>query len=330
LSSLGDVFLTFPALAAAARAFGRPVAVATRAAYAALFKRHPAVDTVLTLPAREVKGKDGVAAVVARINEETKPDVVLDWHGVPLARAIAARVAAETKVRYSKLGARRALLATTRLDFLPRPTIRVPELYVRTLKAWGVTAPDWSFRLDQDLGAAVRLRNTLGITGGAVALAPGARWETKAWPAEHWRALAEKLAAAGRRILVVGSGSEVALCASVAAGLKGAVNAAGKTRDPAELPELLRGAALLVTNDSALAHLAPLVDVPALALFGPTSPRFGFAPWGTDDRVLYLGLECSPCSRHGAAPCWRSERQCLTALTPARVYAAAEEMLGGA
>ncbi|HUV87773.1 MAG TPA: glycosyltransferase family 9 protein [bacterium] len=326
LSSLGDVLLALPALGPVAKATGASLAFVTRQEWAPLAARHPAVDVVATMPSRGEKAEGAVNELIRRLNEEIKPDIILDWHGVPLARYVASHVSAYEKFRYPKHAVRRWLLAALGIDLLPKPTPRVPELYARAAAKWGVKGPDWSFRLAEDEAAAEKLRRD-GLTPGRVALAPAARHAAKAWPAAHWRELAQALAAEGHGLLLLGDETERPLCEEVAAGIDGAVNLAGRVA-VGELPEALRGAALLVGNDSALNHLAPLVDVPCLALFGPTSPRFGFAPWGTRDRTIYLELRCSPCSKHGRRPCWRARRRCMEDIQPAAVAAAAREMLG--
>ncbi len=329
LSSLGDVLLTFPALGPVAAATGARLAFVTREEWAPVVRRHPAISSVLTLPRRGAPSNGAVAELVRHVNEDVRPDIVLDWHGVALSRYIAGHVRTAEKALYAKYAFRRWLLAALGVDLLPRPTRRVSELYAAAAARWHVRAPDWSFRLPADEGAAKLLRADLGLDAGRVALAPGARHPAKAWPATHWRELARELAAAGHRLLLLGDEGERPLCDDVAAAAPGAVNAAGRVA-VAALPEALRGAALLVTNDSALAHLAPLVDVPCLALFGPTSPRFGFAPWGRGGRVLYAGVACSPCSKHGRRRCWRTRRYCLEDLTPAQVGEAARGILGKA
>jgi len=319
LSSLGDVALTFPALGPVARALGAPLAFVTTEPWAPLVRRHPDVGAVIPVETRRPR-RLALREAARRINAEVKPDVVFDWHGVARARALAAAVRSPVKVTYPKYAFGRWLLATAGVDVLPTPTVRVPALYARAAAPWGVTAPAWDFRLPPS-PAASALRVPPGLSAGMAALAPGAYHGAKAWPPAHWRALARELTAAGRRVLLLGSAAERPLCEEVAAGVEGAVNAAGAAADAGELPELLRGAAFVVTNDSAWAHLAPLVDTPALVLFGPTSPRFGFAPWGPHDRYLYLGAPCSPCSKHGARACWRARRECLEDVGPGRVLA---------
>ena len=323
------MLLTFPVLGPVARATSASLTFVTREDWAPLVRRHPAVDAVLTLPPRGERGDGDVAELVRHVNEDIKPEIVLDWHGVGLSRYLAAQLDAYAKARYQKFAVRRWLLAAAGIDFLPRPTRSIPELYAAAAAKWGVKGPDGSFRLGEDKAIAEKLRRDYGLAGGMVALAPGARNAAKAWPASHWRELAGLLNADGKKVLLLGNGDERALCDDVAGGAEGVVNLAGEVAVE-ELPEALRGAALLVTNDSAFTHLAPLVDVPALVLFGPTSPRFGFGPGGPRDRAIYLGLACSPCSKHGRRPCWRERRYCLDDIEPARVAEAAAEMLRAA
>lgn len=321
---MGDILLAFPALGPVARATGAGLFVVTRAPYAPLVERHPDIAGVVALPAAGEPG--GVAAAVNFINDQIQPDFLLDWHGVPTSRYLAAYVNAEIKITYQKYAFRRWLLATTGLDLLPKPMSRVTERYVATARRWRARAPDWSFRLAVDGDKAESFRRALGIPAGGVALVPGAKHAAKAWPADYWVDLGRALARDGLPVVLFGDEGERELCARVAAAVPGAVNVAGRLA-LADLPEALAGARLCVTNDSAFAHLAPLVDVPALVLFGPTTPRFGFAPWGPRDRVLYLGLPCSPCSKHGRRPCWRVRRYCMEDLRPGEVVAAAREML---
>ncbi|MGD8719526.1 MAG: glycosyltransferase family 9 protein [Candidatus Zixiibacteriota bacterium] len=312
-----------------AQATGASLAYVTREEWAPLVRRHPAVDEVLTLPRRGERDDGAITGLIKRINDELRPEIVFDWHGVPRSRHLAGYLDAYDKVRYEKYGVRRWLLAAVGVDLLPRPMPRIPELYARTAARWGVKGPDWSFRLAEDPAAGERLARNAEIPRGAVALAPGARHGNKAWPAAHWAELARSLAAEGRSIILFGDERERELCGEIAGGVPAAVNLAGRVA-VGDLPEALRGAALLVGNDSALNHLAPLVDVPCLALFGPTSPRFGFSPWGPKDRVIYLGLKCSPCSKHGRRPCWRVRRYCLEDVAPEEVVRGAREIMGEA
>jgi len=96
-----------------------------------------------------------------------------------------------------------------------------------------------------------------------IAVAPGASWPSKRWLDERWRALIDRLAAGGCRVVVLGQKGE---------GVPGGLDLTGKTsiRDAACV---LHRADLLVCCDSGLMHLALAADTPVVALFGPTDPE---------------------------------------------------------
>ena len=82
-----------------------------------------------------------------------------------------------------------------------------------------------------------------------------------------------------------------------------------------DLLGLLDVASALVTNDSGPAHLAPLVDLPSVVLFGPETPN-RYAPLGNTTTSLYAGLACSPCfsaQNHRRSVC--QNNRCLQAIT---------------
>lgn len=58
-----------------------------------------------------------------------------------------------------------------------------------------------------------------------------------------------------------------------------------RSLDAASLLETLAGAALLIANDSGPAHVAALIGVPVIALFGPTDTRL-WSPQGRDVRAI--------------------------------------------
>ena len=151
-----------------------------------------------------------------------------------------------------------------------------------------------------------------------IALQPGARWENKRWPAEHFAGLVRLLAQKypDVRFAVLGAPADRP-SGEVVAGAEPerCLNLCGQTSLP-EMVEWLRLSRLLVTNDTGPMHVAAALGKPLVALFGPTEPR-RTGPYGCLDSVLRLNLPCSPCLESHCH--WKNPEECLTAITPAQV-----------
>jgi ADP-heptose:LPS heptosyltransferase len=76
----------------------------------------------------------------------------------------------------------------------------------------------------------------------------------------------------------------------------------------------------MVTMDSANMHLASLVNVPVISLWGPTHPYAGFYGFQQDPlNAVQVNLSCSPCSVFGNTSCWRGDHACMNQITPSMV-----------
>jgi ADP-heptose:LPS heptosyltransferase len=119
--------------------------------------------------------------------------------------------------------------------------------------------------------------------GPIIGLGPTANWDRKVWPAEHFIALARRLAAErlpGARFAVfAGPGEkEAAMAAPVLAALPDAVNLVGRLSLP-EVAACMARCAIFIGNDSGLMHIAAAAGTPTLGLFGPT-PSNEYSPAG--------------------------------------------------
>ena len=114
-------------------------------------------------------------------------------------------------------------------------------------------------------------------------LNPGAGWGAKRWPAERYGRVARALAEDGvRSILNCGPGEDHLACQAEAAS-EGAAQA--MKCSITELIALTRRARLFIGGDTGPLHLAAALQVPVVAIFGPTDPaRTG--PYGTRSVVL--------------------------------------------
>jgi heptosyltransferase-2 len=177
-------------------------------------------------------------------------------------------------------------------------------------------------RLRADLDNLARLRTEHALTPGArlIALMPGAEYGVaKRWPAAHYGEVAAMLAGAGADVVVLGSAKEREIGDAViaAAGNARVRNLCGRTA-LADVVDLLSAAAVAISNDSGLMHVAAAAGAPVVAIYGSSSPAF--TPPLTDTAaILWLELECSPCF---ARECPLGHLRCLKQLTPATVLEA--------
>lgn len=92
------------------------------------------------------------------------------------------------------------------------------------------------------------------------------------------------------------------------------------TSSIAEELEIMREMQAMVTMDSANMHLASLVNVPVISLWGPTHPYAGFYGFQQDPlNAVQVNLGCRPCSVFGNTTCWRGDHACMQQITPSMV-----------
>ena len=161
-------------------------------------------------------------------------------------------------------------------------------------------------------------RLELAVDRPIVAFCPGAEYgPAKRWPASHFAALADFVEAAGGTVWLIGSPKDAAIGEEIraAARARGVHNLCGRT-SLADAVDLLAAAAIVVSNDSGLMHVAAALDRPLIALYGSSSPAFT-PPLSPNATIVRLGLECSPCFER---ECPLGHLHCLTQIAPERVW----------
>jgi heptosyltransferase II len=318
-SALGDVVLATSVLEPLRARFpGARLEWVTDALYAPLLEGLPELAQVHRL-AKD--GPNSALPLAARLRG--RYDVVVDLQN-KVRSALVARAAAPLRTAFKRRSATAAVLALFGSD-PPLVRAHATRLYAEALAPLGVTDPG-PLKVNLSPQALALAADALqSVEGPAVALAPGARWATKRWPAERFAAVADALAADGVSIVLCGGPGDRDAFAAFRASTRAKVAADLSFLPIDALAAAIARLQLLVACDSGPVHLATAVGTPVLALFGPMS----ITCWGPPApvRALTLGLACSPCSNHGGDYCPEGHHRCLADLAPEAVLSAAREML---
>ena len=205
---------------------------------------------------------------------------------------------------------------------VPRKSFRMHAVdwYLSVLPHLGVPVHSGFEWLPARPAVAAEIRRKWPGAARWIALQPGARWQNKRWPVEHFTELVRLLARnhPEARFAVLGGNGDQLLGEIIAeAAPEQCLNLCGQTSLP-EMVEWIRRCDLLITNDTGPMHAAAALSRPLVALFGPTEPsRTG--PYGQSQNVLRLELPCSPCLKPRCN--YAKPDECLRALSPAQVAA---------
>jgi heptosyltransferase-2 len=220
----------------------------------------------------------------------------------------------------------RSMLFTDALPSRSYRSLHVVEAYIGLLRrVFGgvdgqspmpVVVPSYEWEKDLE---------SFGLEEGYIVLSPGAEYGgAKVWPPARFKRVAAMVSKkTGRRIVVVGSKGEELAADEILENTGAGRNLAGRCSVD-ELLSVLRGASLVIGNDSGPAHMAAAMGRPTVAIFGSTSPSWT-APRGRAVEIVTADVECSPCFER---ECPHGEPRCMMEIEPQLVFEKACRLLG--
>jgi len=316
---IGDVILITPLLAALKRHITKcQVTVLVTPAAAEVLQNNPWVDQIIRYDKRaSQKGLFGFLRLT-QLLRSNQYDTILAPHRSWRTALLALCTGASRRIGFD--ANRGACCYTHRQPYRQQHEI---ERNLSLLAALDINVRSQRpeiFPDEQDCQLVDQLTAGVNSQPGWMALAPGSVWPTKRWPEEHYRALTDLLLHDGFSVFLIGGDKDRDLCHRIVRGAgPQVINTCGRLslRASAELLRRCRG---LVTNDSAPLHLASTMNTPTLALFGPTIPAFGFAPYAERSFCMQRTLDCRPCSTHGSVRCPIGTHACMIDISVASVY----------
>ena len=281
---LGDAVISVPAVRAIKA--GRPdthVTVAAPAKISSLWKLVPEVDEILSL-----KGKSALTAARC-IRRQQSFDVAILFPNSFRAALEVWLGGIPRRIGYR--GHWRSWLLNQLVRESPHrgPIEHQSNHYLRIAHELGAEISEIKSQKSEIENAPIRAPLKIG-------LCPGAEYgPAKRWLPERFAEVAQKIAERRHAQWVLfGTRKDAAIGNEIFKTLgDNCVNRIGQTTLD-QLIDELRECRLLLTNDTGTMHLAALLGVPTVAIFGSTEPRLT-GPLGNGHIVLRHQVECSPC-----------------------------------
>jgi lipopolysaccharide heptosyltransferase II len=284
---LGDAVMSVPAVRLIKN--GRPdaqVTIAAPAKIAPMWKLVPEVDAIISLP------NGSLLPAVSLLKRQPVFDVAILFPN-------SLRVALESwlsgvprRVGYHGHWRRWLLNQTVREPRKPGPPEHHSRRFLRIARECGADTSNSESLREQ----ALNIQFAVAHQPMKIGLCAGAEYgPAKRWLPERFAEVAAQISAkSSAQWILFGTKNDVAIGDQIAAAIGDHwVNRIGRTTLD-QLIDELRECRLVLTNDTGTMHLAALLGVPVVAIFGSTEPRLT-APLGNGHIILRHHVECSPC-----------------------------------
>ncbi len=329
---LGDVALAMPLCEAIKNLFplSRLTFITTKQA-APIAELVQAIDDVVVFDKRgEYKGLSGLFRFASRLRKE-KFDTFISLHR-SFRSSILAKLTC-TKYTFGYDNASGSILYDWRCKYQLHQHEITRNMNFLTLLNKQVNPaehdkPNVNLNFSQNLIDSVNVKlHRLNLnTEQLILIAPNSIWETKKWTSQGYIKVAKELLERHYHVVLIGSKSDYQYTRAIAES-SGTINMCGELSIQ-ETIYLLTKTKLLVSNDSAPVHFAGLVNCPVVAVFGPTSPIFGFGPRSVYSVVVEKSdLSCKPCEIHGSKKCPVGTFECMKNLSHKEVISAIDSIL---
>ncbi|MCX7908647.1 MAG: glycosyltransferase family 9 protein [Ignavibacteria bacterium] len=154
-----------------------------------------------------------------------------------------------------------------------------------------------------------------------IAIAPGAKHFTKIYPPEKYVELIKFFQSNfNSEIYLLGGETDRKICWQISEKCSNVSNLCGEL-DVIQTAEFLDDINLVISNDSAVVHIASARKVPVVVIYGSTVPAFGFIPFRTKSLIIENNsVNCRPCTHYGRSNCPKKHFNCMNELKPEEIF----------
>lgn len=327
-SALGDVAMTLPALYDACLSNPeKHFYFLTRKHPARMFINRPDNLTILGIDTDDYKGVGGMFRLARELRSKYGIDLYLDLHSVLRTRLLAlAMTLAGVRTRRLHKGRRDKRALTRRRHKVVLQVKPMTRRYLDVFRRGDIPLKGRFKSLfgdgkgDPAVFAAVTPPRAAGEKW--LAVAPFAKHAGKIYPVELLdKVVGEFANKKDWKIFIFGFGAdESAAIDKMCQGRPNVVNMARAELGMDAEQHLLSHCTVMLSMDSANMHLASLVGLRAVTVWGATHPYAGFLGWNQNMAdTVQLDMVCRPCSVFGNKPCLRGDYHCMHGIPPSLI-----------
>ena len=315
LSALGDICMTLPVIDSFCRAYpdveltlltSKPGAAITKAVL------HLPNLQIVAINKKDYSGLMGAN----RLYKEMRAyhfDAIADLHDVLRTKW--------TALRFRIAGYPVAVIDKGRGDKKKLVSHKIESQLTSGIERYKKVFTDLGFDFEVDYqGSDHRLDSTAKLL--SIGIAPFAQHQGKIYPTDKMQEVVNQLVEARPDLHVYlfgGPEDQAQLQPWADAHPEQVTNVAGKQTFAEDLA-LMSGLRLMISMDSANMHLASLVGLRCLSIWGATHIHAGFLGYGQQkDDVIDLSLPCRPCSIYGNKACKYGDYRCMNTIAPEEI-----------
>jgi lipopolysaccharide heptosyltransferase I len=144
----------------------------------------------------------------------------------------------------------------------------------------------------------------------------------KQWPVSNYALLADKILESYEANVIFSWGpGEIKVVKKIVRNMKHKALVACKTKSIKQLIELIRRADLFIGGDTGPLHIASILDIPTVGIYGPKDPVI-YGPYNSKAVVVRKELWCSPCKKRTCP-----DPECMTSILPEDVFHAVNKLM---
>jgi len=303
LSAMGDVAMTVPVLRAFVKQYPTvKLTVISRPFFKPFFEGIPNLEFFAFDEKESHKGFPGLLRLFRDL-KKLQIDAFADLHNVLRSKVVSLLFALSGKKRATVDKGREGKKELTRAEnkiFKQLPTMF--ERHKKVFEELGFPLDLSNPEFPEKAFLSAEIKDLIGQNyQKLIGIAPFAQYDSKVYPLDLMQEVISKLAEnKDQTILLFGGGKkEIEILDSLSKPFENVINVSGKIKFQQEL-QLISNLDVMLSMDSGNAHIAAMLGVKVVTLWGATHPYAGFLPFNqslnnalTSDRNLYPKLPTS-------------------------------------